>query len=198
MKTQMERAPLMMENLTERDLLAECRRGSREAMQALFVENQRRIFSVALNFFGGNDELAKDITQQVFLKLLTRLEAFRGDAEFTTWLYRITVNACVDETRKLRRFLNFGDLFGASEPRVKHGQDEWLDKREISGEVQQAIAGLKPKFRLPILLKYSEGLSYAEIAEILNCSIGTVSSRLNRGHKMLAGKLEHLKGSLSS
>lgn len=188
----------MMENLTERDLLAECRRGSREAMQSLFVENQRRVFSVALNFFGGNDDLAKDITQQVFLKLLTRLENFRGDAEFTTWLYRITVNACVDETRKLRRFLNFGDLFGAGEPRARHGQDEWLDKREISGEVQQAIAGLKPKFRLPILLKYSEGLSYAEIAEILNCSIGTVSSRMNRGHKMLASKLEHLKGSLAS
>lgn len=189
---------MMMENLTERDLLAECRRGSREAMQVLFVENQRRVFSVALNFFGGNDELAKDITQQVFLKLLTRLEAFRGDAEFTTWLYRITVNTCVDETRKLRRFLNFGDLFGSYEPRSAHGQDERIYRGEISGEVQKAIAGLKPKFRLPILLKYSEGLSYAEIAEILDCSIGTVSSRLNRGHKMLAGKLEHLKSSLPS
>lgn len=187
---------MMMENLTERDLLAECRTGSREAMQVLFAENQRRIFSVALNFFGGNDELAKDITQQVFLKLLTRLEAFRGDAEFTTWLYRITVNACVDETRKLRRFLNFGELFGTNEPRVKHGQDERIYRGEISGEVQKAIAGLKPKFRLPILLKYSEGLSYAEIAEILDCSIGTVSSRLNRGHKMLAGKLEHLKNEI--
>lgn len=193
MKT-MERIPLMTDNPTQRDLLAECRNGSRDAMQALFVENQRRVFSVALNFFGGNDELAKDITQQVFLKLLTRLDAFRGDSEFTTWLYRITVNACVDETRKLRRFLNFGELF--SEPKIKHGQNDRIHSREISAEVQQAIAGLKPKFRLPILLRYSEELSYAEIAEILDCSIGTVSSRMNRGHKMLAGKLEHLKNEI--
>jgi len=183
----------MTETTTERDLLAECRSGSREAMQDLFVAHQRRVFSVALNFFGGNDQLAKDITQQVFLKLLTRLDAFRGDSEFTTWLYRITVNTCVDETRKLKRFLNFGDFFGTNEPRVKHGQDERIYRGEISDEVQQAIAGLKPKFRLPIVLKYSEGLSYAEIAEVLDCSIGTVSSRMNRGHKMLAGKLEHLR-----
>lgn len=183
----------MTETPSERDLLAQCRTGSREAMQALFIANQRRVFSVALNFFGGNDELAKDITQQVFLKLLTRLENFRGDSEFTTWLYRITVNTCVDETRKLKRFLNFGDFFGASEPRVKHGLDERIDSSSISAEVQRALATLKPKFRLPILLKYTEGLSYAEIAEVLDCSIGTVSSRLNRGHKMLAGKLGHLK-----
>lgn len=189
----MERASLMTETPSERDLLAQCRTGSREAMQALFIANQRRVFSVALNFFGGNDELAKDITQQVFLKLLTRLENFRGDSEFTTWLYRITVNTCVDETRKLKRFLNFGDFFGASEPRVKHGLDERIDSSSISAEVQRALATLKPKFRLPILLKYTEGLSYAEIAEVLDCSIGTVSSRLNRGHKMLAGKLGHLK-----
>lgn len=189
----MESALLMTQNLTERDLLAECRNGSREAMQALFVENQRRVFSVALNFFGGNDELAKDITQQVFLKLLTKLGAYRGDSEFTTWLYRITVNTCVDETRKLRRFLNFGDFLGANEPSVQHGQDARIHSGEISGEVQQAIAELKPKFRVPILLKYTEGLSYAEIAEVMECSIGTVSSRLNRGHKMLAGKLEHLR-----
>lgn len=193
----MELVTLMIENTGARDLLAECRNGSREAMQTLFVQNQRRVFSVARNFFGGNDELAKDITQQVFLKLLTRLDAFRGESEFTTWLYRITVNACVDETRKLKRFLNFGEFFGASEPRVKHGLDERIDRSNLSDEVQKAIAELKPKFRTPIVLKYSEGLSYAEIAEVLNCSIGTVSSRLNRGHKMLAGKLEHLRSEVS-
>jgi RNA polymerase sigma-70 factor (ECF subfamily) len=62
--------------------------------------------------------------------------------------------------------------------------------------VQKAIASLKPKFRLPILLKYVENLSYQEIAEVLDCSIGTISSRLNRGHKMLAQKLGHLKNEI--
>lgn len=186
----------MTENMTERDLLAECRNGNREAMQTLFVRNQKRIFSVALNFFGGNDELAKDITQQVFLKLLTKLENFRAEAEFTTWLYRITVNLCVDETRKTRRFLSFSDFFGFGEPRTRRTPDDKLLKKEVSDEVRRVIAELKPKYRLPILLKYSEGLSYEEIARVLDCSIGTVSSRLNRGHKMLAGKLGHLKSEI--
>ncbi len=95
----------------------------------------------------------------------------------------MTVNACIDEQRKARRFFSIENFFG--EFRVKKTQDEKFEQKEISGEVQKAIATLKPKYRLPILLKYSEGLSYQEIAEILDCSIGTISSRLNRGHKLL-------------
>lgn len=183
----------MTENLSKKDLLAECRKGNREAMQILFVENQKRVFSVALNFFGGNQDLAKDITQQVFLKIFYKIGEFQGRAEFTTWLYRITVNACVDEQRKSRKFFSFENLFGFSEPQTKRTPDEKILKKEISDEVQAAIAALKPKFRLPILLKYVENLSYEEIAKILNCSVGTISSRMNRGHQMLAAKLRHLK-----
>src|SRR4030095_15449995 len=111
-----------------------------------------------------------------------------------TWLYRITVNACLDEQRKSRRFLALDNVFGLFSPR--RPQDERVYSREISGEVQKALAALKTKFRLPILLKYVEGLSYEEIAEVLDCSMGTVASRLNRGHKMLAQKLGHLKGKI--
>jgi RNA polymerase sigma-70 factor, ECF subfamily len=189
----MELTALMTENLTGKDLLAECVNGDRQAMQRLFVENQKRVFSVALNFFGGNSDLAKDITQQVFLKIFSKSEAFQGRAEFTTWLYRITVNACIDEQRKSSRFFSFENLFGLNEPQTKRTPDEHVLKREVSDEIQTAIASLKPKFRLPILLKYVEDLSYEEIAKILDCSIGTISSRMNRGHKMLAGKLAHLK-----
>ena len=191
----MELLARMTEKRIEPDLLAaSSRRGEREAFESLYIENQKRVFSVALNFCGGNDELAKDITQQVFLKIYTSLETFRGDAEFTTWLYRITVNACLDEARKTRRFVFLTDFFG--EFRAKKTPDEKFQRREIAGEVQKAVATLKTKFRLPILLKYVEGLSYEEIAIILDCSVGTVGSRLNRGLKMLAGKLGHLKNEI--
>jgi RNA polymerase sigma-70 factor (ECF subfamily) len=103
----------------------------------------------------------------------------------------MTVNTCIDEQRKSRRFFSIENFFG--EFRVKKTQDEHFEQREVSDEVQRAIGELKEKFRLPILLKYSEGLSYDEIARVLDCSIGTVSSRLNRGHKMLAQKLKHLR-----
>jgi len=192
----MELLARMTEKRIEPDLLAVSRRGEREAFESLYIENQKRVFSVALNFFGGNEQIAKDITQQVFLKIYTSLENFRGEAEITTWLYRVTVNACIDEQRKSRRFSFFSEFFGFNEPKIKRMQDERIYRREISDEVQKTIATLKPKFRLPILLKYVENLSYQEIAEILDCSIGTVSSRLNRGHKMLAQKLAHLKNEI--
>jgi RNA polymerase sigma-70 factor (ECF subfamily) len=194
LKIEMERFALMTENRTEQELLAACRGGDRKAFGALYIQNQRRVFSVALNFFGGDEELAKDITQQVFLKIFGRVDEFRGQSEFTTWLYRITVNACLDEARKSRPLLSLSDFFGVFG--VKRTQDEKVYRREICDEVQKAVAELKPKFRLPILLKYVEGLSYEEIAKVLDCSTGTVASRLNRGHRMLAGKLGHLKGEI--
>lgn len=186
----------MDDKRTEQDLLAASRSGDRKALESLFVQNQKRVFSVALNFFGGDEAAAKDVTQQVFLKIFAKLEMFRGEAEFTTWLYRITINACLDERRKTRRFLSFSDFFGFGDERVRRTQDEKIYRREIADEVQKAVAQLKPKFRLPILLKYVEGLSYEEIAGVLECSMGTVASRLNRGHKMLAGKLKHLKNEI--
>lgn len=190
----MEQLALMAENSGETDLLADCRNGSREAFATIYDLHQRKVFSVALNYFGGDADKAADVTQQVFLKIFTRFKDFRGDAELTTWLYRITVNACIDEQRKSRRFFGLTEFFGLADRKMK--QEESLQRKEISAQVQAVIAALKPKFRLPILLKYSEGLSYEEIAKILDCSIGTVSSRLNRGHKMLAQKLRHLKNEI--
>ena len=191
----MERLVLVTEDRSKTDLLSECRNGSREAMRTLYLENQRRVYSIALNFFGGDQERASDVTQQVFLKLLKKMD-FRGESEFTTWLYRLTVNQCIDESRKSKRFLNFDDWFGFAEPVTRMSLSDKLHSREISAEVQAVVASLKPKYRLPILLKYVEGMSYQEIAGVLQCSIGTVSSRLNRGHKLLAAKLEHLRNEI--
>ena len=191
----MEPLAPVTENPTNRDLLAACRSGDREAMHTLYVENQRRVFSVAMNYFGGRRELAEDITQKVFLKLLTKLD-FRGESEFTTWLYRITVNTCTDEARKANRFVDISGIFGFGEPRASNVQQLMAESDEVSDAVQREIAKLRPKLRIPIVLKYSEGLSYQEISDVLAISIGTVSSRLNRGHQALSAKLGHLRGEI--
>ncbi len=180
---------------SNRDLLAACRDGDREAMRELYVENQRRVFSVVMNYFGGNREIAEDVTQKVFVKLLTKMD-FRGESEFTTWLYRMTVNACTDEARKMRRFVDLTGLFGLAGPRAVAVQELMAERDEISSLVAKEVGCLRPKYRVPIVLKYVEGLSYNEIAEVMGCSAGTVASRLNRGLKKLEARLGHLRGSI--
>jgi RNA polymerase sigma-70 factor (ECF subfamily) len=140
----------------------------------------------------GDEMAAADVTQQVFLKLMTRIKQFRGDSEFATWLYRLVINTCHDERRKRRRFVSLADTFSQT-PSAGESPRARYARKELSGRVQAAIAELKPKLRWPILLKYVDGMSYEEIAEVLGCSKGTVASRLNRAHKALGRRLGHLK-----
>ncbi len=182
---------MMAEKLPDESVIAACQRGDREAFSLLFETYQHRVYSIALYSLGGDEALAKDVAQQVFLKLITGIQGFRRESAFTTWLYRLVVNACTDERRRLRRFLPFSDVQRMA---VDKDEEAVLAREEISAAVRDAIMRLKPKLRMPILLKYVEGLSYEEIADVLGCSTGTVASRLNRGHKELARKLAHLSG----
>jgi RNA polymerase sigma-70 factor (ECF subfamily) len=191
----MERCAVMGETWTGETVIAACRAGDRDAFRLLFERHKDRVYSVALYFFGGDEATAHDITQQVFLKLFSRIGQFQGESEFSTWLYRVTTNACVDEQRKRRRFLPFGDA-PLREPRARGAQEESVAGAELTGAVARAVASLKPKLRVVMLLKYFEELSYEEIAAAVGCSAGTVASRLNRGHKILARKLGHLRGAL--
>ncbi len=191
----MEMAAPVTENRVTNDLLQACMNGDRDAMRDLYLMNQRRVFSVAMNYFGGNRELAEDITQKVFVKLLIKVD-FRGESEFTTWLYRLTVNECTDEARKMTRFVDLTGLLGLGGPRVAEVQQLMAEKDEISHLVSREVACLRPKYRVPVVLKYVEGLSYQEIGQVMGCSAGTVASRLNRGLKKLEAKLGHLRGSI--
>ena len=185
----------MSERETQAGLIEACKQGDRSAFHSLFEVYKDKVYSIAYHY-SGEEAMARDITQQVFLKLFTIISQFRADSEFSTWLYRITANACIDEQRKRRRFVPFSPEIEVSKMSAKGSQEETYQRRQVADSVQIAIRELSPKLRLPILLKYVEGLSYDEIAEALGCSIGTVSSRLNRGHKMLAEKLGHLRSEI--
>ncbi|MFN7946449.1 MAG: sigma-70 family RNA polymerase sigma factor [Blastocatellia bacterium] len=188
--------------MTERRLIEACQQGDREAFRQLFEAYRDRVWSVALHFT-GDETAARDITQQVFLKLFTSIAQFRHDANFATWLYRLVVNLCLDEQRRRRRFISF-DFFRSGndddgEIELKdwrtplHSQEELFTRLEISGAVKAAVKQLSPKLRMAILLKYFEELTYEEMAEVLGCSPGTVASRLSRGHRELARRLDHLR-----
>ena len=183
---------MVAEQLIDGRVIEACQQGDRAAFQLLFETYKDKVFSIAVYSSGGDRALAEDVTQQIFLKLFTAIRQFRGDSEFTTWLYRLVVNACTDEARRRRRFLPWGETVVVSKSSEKKPQERQYARTEIAEAVQAAIAELKPKFRLPILLKYVEGLSYEEIASVMGCSKGTVASRLNRGHSQLAKRLAHL------
>jgi RNA polymerase sigma-70 factor (ECF subfamily) len=192
----MESVVLMGEVATGEAVIEACKLGDRDAFRRLFERHKDRVYSVALYFFGGDEATAADVTQQVFLKLFTRIKQFHGEAEFTTWLYRLTTNTCVDEHRKRRRVQQFGEGVEMPEPRERKTQEDRLARAEVKRAVERAVAALKPKLRVVMLLKYFEEMSYEEIAGVLGLSKGTVASRLNRGHKVLARKLGHLRGEL--
>ncbi len=192
----MESGVLMGESRTGESVIEACKLGDRDAFRQLFERHKDRVYSVALYFFGGDEATAGDVTQQVFLKLFTRINQFQGESEFTTWLYRLTTNACVDEQRKRGRYLQFGDGVEAKEPRGTFTNEDRLVSAEAAEAVKHAVAALKPKLRVVMLLKYFEEMSYEEIAAALGLSKGTVASRLNRGHKILARKLGHMRGAL--
>jgi len=183
---------VMAEQLISGQVIEACQQGDRAAFQLLFETYKDKVFSIAVYSSGGDRAVADDVTQQIFLKLFTAIRQFRGDSEFTTWLYRLVVNACLDERRRSRRWLPLPETVTMTNPSDKKPQEKQYARREISEAVQAAIGELKPKFRLPILLKYIEGLSYEEIASVMGCSKGTVASRLNRGHSQLAKRLAHL------
>jgi RNA polymerase sigma-70 factor, ECF subfamily len=176
-------------------VLDACRRGDREAFRELYEAYKDRVYSIAFYFFQADADAASEVTQQVFLKLMREIARFRGDAAFPTWLYRLVMNACLDRMRGRRP-----DVVGAdpmtldampAAPALSH--EETLAQHEVARSVQHAVAALPPKLRAVILLRYFDDLSYSDMATVLSCSIGTVASRLSRGHRLLAKKLEPLR-----
>lgn len=191
----LERPAGMTEAGSEDRLIAACRRGDREAFRELFERHQRRVWSIAYHFT-GEEAAARDIAQQVFLKLFTTIGQFRQDASFATWLYRLVANACLDERRKVGRFLSLEFLRDGrrgGEASWEPSQEARAHERQMAESVRRAVQTLPPKLRLVILLKHFDDLSYEEMAGALGCSPGTVASRLHRGHKELARKLAHLR-----
>ena len=174
-------------------VIESCRRGDREAFRALYEAYKDRVYSIAFHFFHGDAPAAHDVTQQVFLKLINGIARFRGDSSFSTWLYRLVVNACLDRTRRAGTETPAEPevLNAYADPVASH--EDVLNRAEVARAVQTALVRLPPKLRMAILLRYFDELSYIDMAAALNCSVGTVASRLSRGHRLLARKLASLR-----
>jgi RNA polymerase sigma-70 factor (ECF subfamily) len=181
----------------DEELVAMSKAGDIKAFEELVCRYERKTYTIAYRMM-GNYEDANDLAQEAFLRAFQSINTFRGESSFSTWLCRIVTNVCRDELRKRYRIsiesldkeVSFGDWeikkqIPASDP----GPDEIYEQRELQLELQELIATLAPEFRLTLVLREIQGLTYEEIAEQLECSLGTVKSRISRARNYLKEKL---------
>jgi RNA polymerase sigma-70 factor (ECF subfamily) len=156
-----------------------CHKGDRAVFRRLFEAYRTRVYSTARHIL-GNDAAAKDVSQQVFLQVWRHMGRLPAENEFFPWLYRVVVNSCINERRRVGRF---ADREPANDERAVGAVQE---QAVLARQVQVALGRLSEKLRVPLVLRHVEGLSYDEIGQVLGCSMGTVASRLSRGHEALA------------
>jgi RNA polymerase sigma-70 factor, ECF subfamily len=176
----------------DQDLVACCRDGEWEAFAKLVLKYQSRVLTLAARIINNRSE-AEDVAQDIFVKVFQSLHDFRGTSRFSTWIYRITVNHCLNH---LRRRVRQQQSLGSTEV------EEWtqaspmsnphktLEQKERWAIVQAKLQLLTPEHRTIVLLRDFEGLSYEEIADVLRLESGTVKSRLHRARMELKALLE--------
>ncbi len=181
----------------ERLLLKKSAKGDTDAFEELAQKYQKQIFNIALRLVNSSEDAA-DISQEVLLKLYRALPRFRGDAAFSTWVYRITVNTARDFMRKTYRhkeylYNNWADEDDADKQvdiadYSAIPEDIYLN-REVEQYLLALIENLSPKYKVVFTLREISGLGYQEIADILSISLGTVKSRLSRARKVMQDKI---------
>lgn len=167
--------------------------GEQEGFRLLVERYQEKVRNLIYSIF-QEPELIDDLAQDVFLKAYEALPQFRFESSVYTWLYRITVNKCRDELRKrkIRKFFSLHALMESQDRELWSRTSVEPHDSEAKEILSKGLNRLPEKFRMPIILKDIEGLSYEEISEVLHCEIGTVKSRLARGRMMLRKALRPL------
>jgi len=173
----------------DEDLVRRFRAGEPDAFTDLVRRHQQRVYSLCLRVLGDADAAA-DVAQDTFIAVLRKLDSFRGDAAFTTWLHRVALNACYDELRKKRRrpMLHIAADDGTQRepgPPVLDHADEVAGTRDVAA----ALATIPEEFRVALVLADVQDMAYDRIAHVLDVPIGTVKSRVHRGRLALAAAM---------
>lgn len=175
-----------MTDADDLDLVARARTGDRSAFDELMRRHQDRVFAVCMRVMRNRDS-ALDATQDTFLTVFRKVDQFRGESAFSTWLYRVAMNTCYDSLRRAKR--KAADPLPETHDPPDTSVDDDLGAVELRPDLTTALAALAPEFRSAIVLVDVEGLPLAEVAEILEVAEGTIKSRLHRGRRQLAGIL---------
>jgi RNA polymerase sigma-70 factor (ECF subfamily) len=190
-----------MPEIDERFLIERCKTGDRTAFDVLVHRYEKRVYNLAYRLSASYDE-ASDISVDAFLRVFQAIRLFRGDAHFSTWLFRIVTNVYLDRRKRMRnkQHLSLEEYIELEENSVARQVEDpapspeaIVEQHERNQFLQSAINELPDYQRAMIILYHTEGLSYEEIAAVFSLPIGTVKSRLNRARLMLKNKLEPVK-----
>jgi RNA polymerase sigma-70 factor (ECF subfamily) len=182
-------------------LVERARAGDVAAFETLISQYERKVYNLAYRLT-GNHEDASDMAQEAFIRVFQKLPEFRGDSSFSTWLFRIASNACLDEIRKRKRHrtVSLDNPYETDEGEMSRqyadaadGPEEIIDRQETQAMVQACINALDEEYRVVVVLRDIKGYAYNEIAEMLGLNLGTVKSRLNRARAAIKEKFTRLE-----
>ena len=190
--------------LTDQQVVLEARKGRERAYRELVRRYERPVFSLLYRMVRDR-ELAEDLSQETFVKALNAIESYRPEFKFSSWLFKIANNAAIDHLR--RRELNTLSLEGSPHAATPEAMEatalqigdrgetplDVVEAKELGGEIEQAIAKLRPEYRACIMLRHVEGRSYEEIAATLDLPLGTVKTYIHRARHELRKALEPLR-----
>jgi RNA polymerase sigma-70 factor (ECF subfamily) len=189
----------MDKEIPSEDLMARIAKGDADAFELMVNRHQTSVLNLIYRFIGDRTQ-AKDLAQEVFLRVWQAAGSYQPKAKFTTWIYRITANLCINELkssrrRKLFQFLRFGEdqentIEGALVDASPSPEDLLLS-REQSRRISDALQSLPANQRMALVLKRYDDLSYEEIAQIIGCSVSAVESLLVRAKRTLQEKLKN-------
>jgi RNA polymerase sigma-70 factor (ECF subfamily) len=181
--------------MTDEELVSRAASGDSESFNQLIRRWERPIFALAYRTI-GREEDARDVCQETFLRAYRALPSFRGQAKFSSWLYRITLNLCRDWARRERRTpvvqapedADLFDLAAATEP--SESIEDLVARKDLARAVQQVMRRLPEEQRTAIILKEYHGLTFQEIADLVGCPLSTVKTRLYQGLSVVRRELE--------
>ena len=180
--------PMTQEPEDDGDLVRRAQRGDRVAFERLYRLHRNRIYAVLWRIAGNDPTLAEDLLQEAFVRAWQKLDGFRGEARFATWMHRLAVNVALSDRRiRVRRLERETALDGEAERTATGARDVYEDRRM---DLEQAIAKLPERARTVLVLFDIEGYSHAEIAEISGMAVGSSKAQLHRARKLVREELE--------
>lgn len=179
--------------MDETTLVHEARRGNSDALEALVRAYQKPIYNYTYRMTGNRQD-AQDLTQETLVRVCTSISGFQGNSRFSSWVYRIASNLCVDRLRRRHRTLSLDATVGEEElawqvPDQSPGPEALAEQADLGRAIQQGLERLSYEHRAVVILHDMRQLTYGEVAEALRCPVGTVKSRLSRARAVLRAVL---------